>query len=165
MQIATKALQTLADSVVFECKLKKYTLSCAESATGGFASHLITNVPGSSQVFVGGVVCYSAFAKQHALGVDFDIITEFGAISRETTKALLEGLKEKMGTDIGIAITGIAGSIPIEGKPRGLMYVGVSTLDLDPFIEECHFEGSRQEIKQQTAKKAFEMVLHHLERI
>ena len=165
MQIATRALQTIAETVVFECKMKKYTLSCAESATGGFASHLITNVPGSSQVFVGGVVCYSAFAKQHVLDVDFDIITENGAISKETTSALLEGLKEKMGTDIGIAITGIAGSIPIEGKPRGLMYVGVSTLDMDPFIEECHFEGTRQEIKALTVEKAFKMVLHHLERI
>ena len=73
--------------------------------------------------------------------------------------------KEKIGTDIGIAITGIAGSIPIEGKPRGLMYIGVSTLDMLPFVEECHFEGTRQEIKEQTTQKAFEMVLQHLERI
>ena len=84
-----KKISDLAEIILTDLKMKELTLATAESATGGFLSHVITNVPGSSKNFLGGVVCYSAEAKNVFLDVDFDVINSFGAISEETTIALL----------------------------------------------------------------------------
>jgi PncC family amidohydrolase len=154
-------LQELAENVINTFKLKGLTLAVAESATGGFLSHYITNVDGSSRVFLGSVVAYTAFSKNNLLDVNIDIISEYGAISPETTEALLQGLKAKIGADITIAITGIAGSTIVEGKPRGLMYIGFSSENKTK-IEEFHFSGTRFEIKAQTVKAVFEILLREL---
>lgn len=104
---------------------KDLTLSTAESCSAGLLSARIVNVPGSSEYFVGGVVVYSNELKKKLLGVSEETLRNFGAVSEETCREMLRGLKERFGTDCGIAITGIAGPGGSEHKPEGLTYIGV----------------------------------------
>lgn len=108
---------------------RKLSLSVAESCTGGMLSARIVNVPGSSEYFVGGVVVYSNDLKVRLLGVREETLRKFGAVSEETCGEMLRGLKERFGTDCGVAITGIAGPGGTENKPEGLTYVGVYVKD------------------------------------
>jgi nicotinamide-nucleotide amidase len=108
-------------------KQTQKTLSIAESCTGGFLGHRITNVPGSSAYFRLGVVAYSNESKAQLLGVTDDLILEHGAVSHEVAEAMAIGIRKRSGSDIGLSITGIAG--PEGGsaeKPVGLVYVGIS---------------------------------------
>ncbi len=106
-------------------KEKGLTLSTAESCTAGLLSARIVNVPGSSDYFIGGVVVYSNELKTKLLGVREETLSRFGAVSEETCREMLSGLKERLRTDCGIAITGIAGPGGSENKPEGLTYIGV----------------------------------------
>ncbi|MHA1777919.1 MAG: CinA family protein [Promethearchaeota archaeon] len=162
MEDITDELIELARTVISELTSKHITLAVAESATGGYLSHILTSVDGSSKVFVGGVVAYSAYVKNTIFNVDFDIINDYGAISAETTEALLNGLKKKISTDLRIAITGVAGSYSMDGKPRGLMYLGIGTPSCNK-IEEIQFYGTRLEIKQQSVKRTLEFLLEESE--
>ncbi len=109
---------------------KQATLAVAESCTGGFVAHRLTNVSGSSQYFDRGVVTYSNAAKIQLLGVPEEIIQQHGAVSEECAKAMAAGVRRHSGTTYGLATTGIAG--PTGGtdeKPVGLVWVGVATPD------------------------------------
>ena len=154
--------QELAKKVLSALEIKELTLAIAESVTGGLASHLLTNVPGCSKHFIGGVVCYSAQSKNMMLDVDWEIINEYGTISPEVTEALLNGLK-KEAADIGIGIVGIGGK-KIEGKPTGLIYIGTGTHICNK-IHEFHFEGTREEIKLKAVRKAFTLLLEELSKL
>ena len=156
------SLQNLAKDVLDRLALKQLTLGIAESVTGGLASHLLTNVDGSSKVFIGAVISYTAQTKNMLLDVDWDVINDNGTISPEVTEALLDGLR-KTGADIRIAMTGIAGS-PMEGKPTGKVYIGVATSH-NHHVTEYQFSGSRLQIKEQTAQKSFELILEEVEKM
>ncbi len=107
---------------------RKQTLATAESCTGGAIAHRITNVSGSSQSFLGGVVCYSNAVKIAQLGVRKETIAKHGAVSEETAREMAEGVRKNLHTDHGIAVTGIAG--PAGGspdKPVGLVFIAVAT--------------------------------------
>ncbi len=121
---------------------KGYTLSCAESCTGGLVSTRIVNVPGSSDYFVGGVIVYSNRLKVDLLGVGEETLRKFGAVSEETCREMLMGLRERLGTDCGVAITGIAGPGGSGPKPEGLTYIGVY-VNHEESIEERILPGSR----------------------
>ena len=110
--------------VVDLLKKKKMTLSCAESMTGGMFAKVITDIPGTSAIFDRGLVTYSNAAKTSELDVDPDTIEAFGAISAETAREMVEGLRIYSGCDVCIAVTGNAGPDPAEGKPVGLYYLG-----------------------------------------
>jgi len=158
-----KKISDLAEIVLTELKMKELTLATAESATGGFFSHIITNIPGSSKNFLGGVVCYSAEAKNIFLDVDFDVINSFGAISIETTEALLNGVRNKMGSDMAVAITGVLGT-KMEGKPSGLVYIGIGSRICNN-VFDFQFTGSRLSIKKQTVRKALQLLLEEIEKL
>jgi nicotinamide-nucleotide amidase len=103
---------------------RQETLALAESCTGGLVSHLLTNVPGSSAYFMGGLVTYSNEAKMALLGVSAAVIETHGAVSEETAQAMAMGVRERRGTDWGLAITGIAGPDGgTEEKPVGLVFI------------------------------------------
>ena len=140
----------------------KLRIAVAESCTGGLISHRITNIPGSSDYFDRGVIVYSNTSKTQLLGVPKLIIDSFGAVSRETAKAMAEGIKKMSGSDLGLAVTGIAG--PGGGtpnKPVGLVYMGLASLK--PTMEkEFRFTGERYEIKNQASEEALKMVLGFL---
>ncbi len=158
-----KKISYLAEIILTDLKMKELTLATAESATGGFLSHIITNIPGSSKNFLGGVVCYSAEAKNVFLDVDFDVINSFGTISIETTVALLDGVRKKLGSDLAVAITGVLGT-QMEGKPTGLVYIGIGSRICNN-VYDFQFTGSRLSIKKQTIRKALQLLFKEIEKM
>ena len=109
-------------------KSNKLTLSTAESCTGGYISHLITSIPGSSSYYNGSAVTYSNEAKQNVLGVDPAYIEKFGAVSEEVAMQMAEGVRQKFQSDYAISTTGIAGPDGgTESKPVGTVWIGISS--------------------------------------
>ena len=103
------------------------TLAAAESCTGGLLSHRLTNVSGSSEYYLGGVVAYSNRLKETLLGVRPETLRAHGAVSEETAREMARGARLRLGADVGVSITGIAGPTGATAeKPVGLMYVAVS---------------------------------------
>ncbi len=140
-----------------------WRLSIAESCTGGLIGHRITNVPGSSDYFDGGVITYSNDAKRELLKVPEETITTYGAVSRQTAVAMAEGIRKLRGVEIGIGVTGIAGpAVGTAAKPVGLVYVALSS----PVRVECkefRFDGDREMIKLQASEAALNMIRRLLE--
>ncbi len=137
---------------------KGYTISCAESCTGGLLTSTLTDVPGSSAYVMGSVVSYSNDVKSRILHVTEGTLAAHGAVSPETARAMAEGVRNLMQTDVGVGITGIAG--PGGGspeKPVGLVYIAVSTLGKTS-VEKNVFSGVRAEIKRAAVNKALAMV-------
>ncbi|MFH1305755.1 MAG: CinA family protein [Candidatus Omnitrophota bacterium] len=137
---------------------KKITLAVAESCTGGLIAHRITNIPGSSACFAGGVIAYSNKTKTAVLGVDPRTIKKSGAVSRETAQAMAKGVRRLLKTTSAIAITGIAG--PTGGtakKPIGLAYISfVSGKTIR--THKVLFKGSRTKLKDRFADTALKLV-------
>jgi nicotinamide-nucleotide amidase len=137
---------------------RNLTISVAESCTGGLVQKLITDVSGSSDYFVGGVVAYSNEAKQKLAGVKKSSLAKHGAVSEEVARELAEGVREILGADVGISTTGIAG--PAGGtteKPVGLVYVGLSTKKRS-IARQFLLRGTREQIRGQTGKKILELL-------
>lgn len=144
------------------CLARTLTLAVAESCTGGLLMSLVTDAPGSSAYFLGGIVAYHNAAKEHLLGVRAETLREHGAVSDPTAREMARGVRACLRADLGVAITGIAG--PTGGtpeKPVGLVYVAVAS----PWGEECErhlWTGNRLENKRLSALAALRLVLHHL---
>ncbi len=133
-------------------------LATAESCTGGLVGHRLTNIPGSSDYFVGGVVAYANAVKMQALGVRLQTLDEHGAVSRETVLEMASGVRRALAADIGLAVSGIAG--PGGGtpeKPVGLVWIGLSapqTIVARRYL----FSGDRTSVKEQAAQAALELL-------
>jgi nicotinamide-nucleotide amidase len=141
---------------------KGLTISTAESCTGGFIAKRLTDVPGSTAYMERGMVTYSNRSKAEVLGVPNDTIKTYGAVSEETAKAMAEGVRWYSGTDIGLAVTGIAG--PTGGtdeKPVGLVYIALAHPD-GVVVKKCNFRGDRAEVRYATTQKALDMVRRHV---
>ncbi len=120
----------LCEMLVNKLKEKKFTLSCAESCTGGLIAKSITDVSGCSSVFYGGVVSYDNIVKMGILGVKEETLKEYGAVSNQTAEEMALGVKKACSTDIGISTTGIAGpGGAVPGKPVGTVYIGIAIHD------------------------------------
>lgn len=135
------------------------SLATAESCTGGLIAHRLTNLPGSSGWFLGGVVSYSNELKQCLLGVPGEMLIAHGAVSEPVAKAMVAGLLEKTHADWGVGVTGIAG--PGGGspeKPVGLVYIATGRAG-DILVTRHVFSGDRLDIKQQTADAALRQLL------
>ncbi|TFG17303.1 MAG: CinA family protein [Promethearchaeota archaeon] len=116
------------ETIIKDLTSKDKCLAIAESCTGGYVSHMITNISGASNVFERGIICYSNRSKIELLNVDRKSIEEQGAVSESVANQLAHNVRILSNTDIGIGITGIAG--PTGGtkeKPVGLVYIGFST--------------------------------------
>ena len=138
-------------------------LAVAESCTGGLVSHLITNVPGSSTYFMGGVIAYAYEAKVRLLGVSWRTLEKFGAVSQETVLEMASGARKALAADVGIAISGIAG--PGGGtpeKPVGLTWIGLSTEGGDEAYSYI-WEGNRLAVKEKSARQALRLLKDYLE--
>ncbi|MBM4387561.1 MAG: CinA family protein [Deltaproteobacteria bacterium] len=136
-----------------------FTLSVAESCTGGLISHLVTSAPGSSDYFLCGFVAYSNESKTGILGVPPETIEKYGAVSGETVARMLEGATAKTGSDAAIAVSGIAGpSGGTEDKPVGTVFIGVSAAGKTR-IDRHLFRGGRDEIKTQAAEAALRSLI------
>lgn len=137
-------------------------LATAESCTGGLIGHRITNIPGSSEYFLGGVVSYAYEAKVKLLGVRWETLQKFGAVSRETVIEMAAGVREVLAADIGLAVSGIAGpggGMPT--KPVGYTWIGLSAAGVQ-FARSYHFAGERAQIKEQAAEQALRLLLELL---
>ncbi|MGA1793885.1 MAG: CinA family protein [Thermoplasmatota archaeon] len=140
---------------------KRKTISTAESCTGGYIANLITNTPGSSGCFLGGVVAYSNDLKSDILGVKEETLETFGSVSRETAAEMSRGIQERTGSDIGLSVTGIAGpSGGTEEKPVGTVFISVHLRDGRTVTEGFLLEGlTRSEFKEEVSERALGMLL------
>jgi PncC family amidohydrolase len=142
---------------------RKLKLATAESCTGGLLGDRITNVPGSSEYYEGGMITYSYDAKERLLGVHHDTLYEHGAVSAETALEMARGVRRELGTDIGIAITGIAGpGGGLPGKPVGLVYIALSARSSER-VERYVWDGDREGNKLHSSEAALTMLREFLE--
>ena len=151
------------DSVVADLfRRKGATLSLAESCTGGLVAKRVTDVPGSSAYFVEGAVTYADAAKVRSLGISRRLLEEEGAVSSATATAMARGMRKLSGSDIALAITGIAGpGGGSEEKPVGTVYLALATR-AGCQAKGYLFSGSREEIRTITAFTAMDWLRRHL---
>jgi PncC family amidohydrolase len=139
------------------------SLAVAESCTGGLVGHRITNVPGSSEYFVGGIVVYAYEAKVGLLGVSWNTLEKHGAVSRETVIEMARGARCALEADIGMAVSGIAGpGGGMPGKPVGLTWIGLS----DANFEEAWsyvWDGDRIQNKEHSAEQLLQLLVDYLQ--
>jgi nicotinamide-nucleotide amidase len=136
------------------------TLATMESATGGLLASLLTDVPGSSNAFRGGLVSYATDLKEQ-WGVPAEVLAAHGAVSIETARAMAEAARERTGANIGISITGVAGPDEQEGKPVGTVHIAVASPDGIRDTSQ-QFRGPRGEIKLRAAYTALNLLRLHL---
>jgi len=133
---------------------RRATLALAESCTGGLVASRITDVPGSSDYFLGGVVAYSNDLKQAILGVASEILSTHGAVSSQCAEAMAQGARAAFGADFAVATTGIAGpGGGTEQKPVGLVYVAVAD-ERGVHVEEHNWPGTREQFKRRVSQMA-----------
>ncbi|MDA8326901.1 MAG: CinA family protein [Nitrospiraceae bacterium] len=140
-------------------KKKGLTLSVAESCTGGLISHYITAVPGASGFFEGCAVTYSAHAKVRMLGVSEGVLGSFGAVSAETAAEMAGRARALLDTDFSLSTTGNLGPDALEGKERGLVYIGLASRTGEPQVIRLDLRGGRDENKQEAAFQALKFLL------
>lgn len=145
-------------------KARGATLATAESCTGGLLAKRLTDVPGASAAFLGGVVSYASAVKASVLRVPQAMLDEHGAVSEPVARAMAEGAKALTGADYALSVTGVAGPDSDErGNPVGLVYIGLASPD-GTQIRECRFgKRTREHIRQQAANTAFDMLRRALQ--
>ncbi len=137
-------------------------LATAESCTGGLVADRITDVPGSSDYFLGGIVAYAYEAKVTLLNVSWSTLRGFGAVSRETVLEMARGARKALGADLAISVSGIAGpGGGLPHKPVGTTWLGLSAEDTER-AELRHFKGDRLEVKALAADAALEILMEYL---
>lgn len=141
---------------------RQWTVATAESCSGGLIAHRLTNVPGASSYYLGGIVAYSNSVKTAMLGVDPEDLARYGAVSEPVARQMAEGVRQRLAADCALAVTGVAG--PSGGtpeKPVGLVFIALAAPGVDRVTRNL-FEGSREDIKTQTADHALSMLLEYL---
>ena len=146
-------------------KARGLRLAVAESCTGGLIGHRLTNVPGSSAYFQGGITAYSYEAKHRLLGVSWDFLSQRGAVNRETVLQMARGARQALGAEIAVSVSGIAG--PDGGsaeKPVGLTWIGLSAPDFEDAWRYI-WPGNRLQVKEQSAEEALRRLVEYLESV
>jgi nicotinamide-nucleotide amidase len=149
--------ESVEEIVLALCRERGLKLATAESCTGGLVATRLTSVPGSSDVFVGSIVAYANQVKETELGVPAEVLREYGAVSPETAAAMAAGVRSRLGADVGIADTGIAG--PGGGtaeKPVGLVYLHVETPDESRGLE-FNYPADRDGVRRRAAVAALHL--------
>ena len=150
--------RSIAEIVVELCRGRGLTLATAESCTGGLVAARLTSIPGASDVFLGGVVAYADGAKEDGLGVPRAVLERHGAVSAEAAQAMAEGARERLGADVAVAVTGVAGpGGGSEEKPVGTVCLSVAA----PWgVEErtVRLPGSRADVRDRTTTVALHML-------
>ena len=141
---------------------KGLTFGTAESLTGGMIAAKVASVSGASAVLMGGVVAYDPRVKHEVLGVEQAVIDTVGVVSRECAMQMALGARRVLGVDVAVSATGIAG--PTGGTPDtpvGTVFIGVSS-ERGTRVDECHFTGDRQSVREQSAAHALQIALDFL---
>jgi nicotinamide-nucleotide amidase len=154
--------ETMEEIVGLKLSLGNYTISVAESCTGGLLAERLTNVPGSSKYFIEGVVTYANEAKTRSLGVESTLLLEHGAVSAPVAEAMAEGVRKRAGTDFGLAITGIAGpGGGTEEKPVGTVFIALAS-DIKTEHRKLHLPGDRQLVRWRASQAALDLLRRRL---
>lgn len=163
----TDTVSALAGKALKNLHARGVGLALAESLTGGLLASTLVDVPGASQVFLGGIVAYATDAKRALLGVESSVLEEFGAVSKEAASAMALGVREAFASVgvtegkasiWGLATTGVAGPDSQEGKPAGQVYLALAT-DLSLHVKQLTLTGDRAEIRAQVVEQALLLVL------
>ncbi len=155
--------RTISEIVLDLCRARGLTLATAESCTGGLVSARLTAIPGSSEVYVGGVVAYSDDVKERELGVRASVLEAHGAVSAEAAQAMAAGVRERLGADIGVAVTGVAGpGGGTEEKPVGLVFVHAAGPDGEE-ARRTELPGDREMVRGRATAAALHLVRRLLE--
>ena len=149
---------SLENFIIETLKTRKQTLSTAESCTGGFIAHLLTSISGSSQCYKGSIIAYNNDVKINMLDVPEQLLEEYGAVSEPVVRKMAETVRQKLQTDFGIAVSGIAGPTgAVEEKPVGTVWISVSNGDIT--VAECfHFSNDRIRNIQRSAMAALNLL-------
>jgi nicotinamide-nucleotide amidase len=156
--------RSLEEVIVKLLTERRQTLAIAESCTGGYLAHRITNVPGASAIFLGGCVTYSNEAKTAMLGVDARLIATHGAVSKQVAQAMAEGARANTKSDFALATTGIAG--PDGGsdeKPVGTVFLALAARDRPVSVKKGFFPDDRPTFKELATQAALEMLRQRLQ--
>lgn len=135
------------------------SLATAESLTGGGIGASLTAIPGSSEVYKGGVVSYTDWVKHNVLNVPQSILDEFGAVSAPVAQAMASGVRELLQAHVAVSVTGLAGpSGDAYGNPVGMVFIGYSD-EKETLSRRFQFSGTREEVRTQTIREALKLVL------
>ena len=149
----------LCSEVLDTLRGKGKTLATAESLTGGGIGAAITAVSGASEVYMGGIISYVNDVKHHVLCVPKEILDNYGAVSAWTAGFMASGVRQRLGADIAVSVTGLAGPGGDEfGNPVGTVFIGYESAEKATVRKFC-FEGTREEIRNQTIRAALELIL------
>ena len=140
------------------------TVGCAESLTGGLVAADIVSIPGASAVFRGSIVAYDSMLKNDLLGVDASTLASTGAVTAEVASAMAEGALARLGVDVAVATTGVAGPDPdpVSGEAPGAVFIAVAGGGLGTLVREMSLEGDRDEIRQRATRAALQALLDGL---
>lgn len=154
--------ENTAEKVISALKSSGKTVCTAESCTGGLLGKLLTDIPGSSAAYLGGVISYTNAVKQRLLHVSEHTLSRFTAVSEQTASEMAIGVRRLLGADYALSVTGLAGPDGDgSGRAVGLVYVGLCSETVCRVIE-LHLCGSRDEIRRAAAEAAFNMLSEEL---
>lgn len=153
-----------AQAVVDTATRMGVTLGCAESLTGGLVASSIVSIPGASAVFRGAIVAYDSMLKNDLLGVDASLLASGGAVTADVASAMAEGAQSRLGVDLAVATTGVAGPDPdpVSGDAPGTVFIAVAGGSLGTLVRELSLEGDRAEIRWRTTRAALHALLDGL---
>ncbi|RQD75415.1 MAG: competence/damage-inducible protein A [Candidatus Syntrophonatronum acetioxidans] len=154
-----ETLEGVVANLLFE---GNYTVSTAESCTGGLLADKLTDIPGSSNYFLRGIVCYSNQAKMELLQVPREILDSVGAVSEETARAMVENIRSSSSSHFSLSTTGYAGPSDDPDDPVGLVYIGLGTPQ-GSYCQKFNYWGNRRSVKEQAAVSALNLLRLYLE--
>ena len=154
--------ETLEQQTIAALKAHGLTLATAESCTGGLTAKRLTDVPGASAVFLGGVVSYTNGVKERVLGVSHDTLETFSAVSEPVARAMAEGVRRLTGADFGLSVTGVAGPDRDDrGHDVGTVYIALSA-ENETTVQLLHLSGNRSAIRAAAADEMLRLLLTYL---
>jgi len=145
-------------------KLRGFTLSVAESCTGGFICHVLTSLPGASSFFTAGVVAYTGEMKKKILGVSSKTIARYGVVSEQAAREMAERLRILTNAAFSVSTTGNLGPDVLEGKEKGLVYIAVNR-EGETVVKELRLQGDREQNKEETAFETLKLLIETTQRI
>lgn len=151
-------MDDLAARIIERATLQGVRIAIAESLTGGQVSAALVDIPGASAVLRGAIVAYALEVKSDLLGVDSLLVHSEGAVNAEVAVQMAEGALERLGAELAVSTTGVAGPDPdpVDGQAPGVAFVAVAGLGLGTLVRELHLEGDRSEVRDSCTKAALQ---------
>ena len=159
--VAGAAARELATEIIGLLTRRGETVAAAESLTGGLVAAALTDVPGASNAFRGGVVAYATELKAQLLNVDVSMLKRHGPVYAPVAVAMAEGVRRRLGATIGVSTTGVAGPGPQDGHPAGTVHIAVS-LAGDTVVRTMALVGTRDEVRRLTVERVLGLLLGRL---